>query len=104
VRFTAANWRANLPNTTLLVDDGRGFAFAEAGEAKGYARKTTGSYYTPDTLVQAMLVQYARPVLDRVESEAEDAALGFLDAKAEALGLLGHTRFAGRFSRTSRLD
>ncbi|MGO9062086.1 MAG: restriction endonuclease, partial [Candidatus Binataceae bacterium] len=38
-----------------LIEDGRGFAFAEGHEAKGHARKTTGSYYTPDSLVQALL-------------------------------------------------
>jgi hypothetical protein len=38
-----------------LKDDGRTFAFAEGGEAKGHARKTTGSYYTPDSLVQVLL-------------------------------------------------
>ena len=42
--------------TPHLSDDGRGFAFAEGGEAKGHARKTSGSYYTPDSLVQALLV------------------------------------------------
>ena len=42
------------------TDDGRGFAFAEGGEAKGHARKTTGSYYTPDSLVQALLDSRAR--------------------------------------------
>ena len=41
--------------TPRLIDDGRGFDFAEGGEAKGNARKTTGSYYTPDSLVQALL-------------------------------------------------
>jgi hypothetical protein len=41
--------------TPRLTNDGRGFAFAEAGEAKGNARKTSGSYYTPDTLVQELL-------------------------------------------------
>ena len=34
--------------TPRLTDDGRGFAFAEGGETRGHARKTTGSYYTPD--------------------------------------------------------
>src|SRR5439155_8772089 len=41
--------------TPRLTDDGRGFAFAEGGEAKGHARKTSGSYYTPDSLVQTLL-------------------------------------------------
>ena len=30
--------------TPRLIADGHGFAFAEAGEAKGNARKTSGSY------------------------------------------------------------
>ena len=33
-----------------ITDDGRQFAFATGGETKGNARKTTGSYYTPDSL------------------------------------------------------
>ena len=62
--------------TPRLTDDGRGFAFAEGGEAKGHARKTTGSYYTPDSLVQALLDSALDPVLDRVEAEADDPADG----------------------------
>src|SRR5271166_5617862 len=58
--------------TPGLTRDGRGFAFAESGEAKGNARKTTGSYYTPDSLVQALLDSALDPVLDRVEAEADD--------------------------------
>src|SRR3546814_1042165 len=38
--------------TPQLADDGRGFAFAEGAETKGKARKPSGSYYTPDSLVQ----------------------------------------------------
>jgi N-6 DNA Methylase len=60
--------------TPRLTEDGRGFAFAEGGEGKGHARKTTGSYYTPDSLVQALLDSALDPVLDRVEVEAEDPA------------------------------
>ena len=45
-------------------------------EAKGHARKTTGSYYTPDALVQVLLDSALDPVLDRVEMEAEDPAAG----------------------------
>ena len=60
--------------TPRLTDDGRGFAFAEGGETKGHARKTTGSYYTPDSLVQALLDRALDPVLDRVEAEADDPA------------------------------
>jgi hypothetical protein len=64
--------------TPRLTEDGRGFAFAEGGEGKGHARKTTGSYYTPDSLVQALLDSALDPVLDRVEAEAEDPAAALL--------------------------
>jgi hypothetical protein len=64
--------------TPRLTQDGRGFAFAEGLETKGNERKKTGSYYTPDTLVQALLDSALDPVLDRVESEAEDAAAALL--------------------------
>ncbi|MCZ7658807.1 MAG: N-6 DNA methylase, partial [Xanthobacteraceae bacterium] len=64
--------------TPRLTDDGRGFAFAEGGEARGHARKTTGSYYTPDSLVQALLDSALDPVLDRVVAEADDRAAALL--------------------------
>lgn len=64
--------------TPRLIEDGRGFAFAEGGEAKGHARKTTGSYYTPDSLVQALLSGALDPVLDRVTAEADDQAKALL--------------------------
>lgn len=64
--------------TPRLTADGRGFALAEAGEAKGNARKTSGSYYTPDSLVQALLDSALDPVLDRVEAEADDPAEALL--------------------------
>ncbi len=64
--------------TPQLTDDGRGFGFAEGGEARGHARKTTGSYYTPDALVQALLDSALDPVLDRVEAEADDPAAALL--------------------------
>lgn len=64
--------------TPQLNGDGRTFKFAEGGEAKGHARKTTGSYYTPDSLVQALLDSALDPVLDRVEAEADDPAAALL--------------------------
>ena len=64
--------------TPRLIEDGRGFAFAEGGEAKGHTRKTTGSYYTPDSLVQALLNSALNPVLDRVVAEAHDPAKALL--------------------------
>lgn len=60
--------------TPRLTQDGRGFAFAEGAETKGNERKKTGSYYTPDSLVQALLDSALDPVLDRVESESQDPA------------------------------
>ena len=60
--------------TPRLTDDGRAMIFAEGGEAKGHARKTTGSYYTPDSLVQALLDSALNPVLDQIEAEANDPA------------------------------
>jgi hypothetical protein len=65
--------------TPRLTQDGRGFAFAEGLETKGNERKKTGSYYTPDSLVQALLDSALDPVLDRVESEAQDAPTALLD-------------------------
>jgi hypothetical protein len=64
--------------TPQLTENGRGFSFAKGGEAQGHARKTTGSYYTPDSLVQALLDSALDPVLDRVEAEAEDSAAALL--------------------------
>jgi hypothetical protein len=64
--------------TPRLADDGRGFAFAEGGETKGHARKTSGSYYTPDSLVQVLLNSALDPVLDRIEADADDPAAALL--------------------------
>lgn len=67
--------------TPRLVENGRAFGFAEGAEARGNARKTTGSYYTPDSLVQALLDSALDPVLDRAE-RAEDPAKALLELKA----------------------
>jgi hypothetical protein len=64
--------------TPLLISDARGLTFAEGGEAKGHARKMSGSYYTPDSLVQALLDSAFNPVLDRIEAEADDPATALL--------------------------
>ena len=64
--------------TPRLMEDGRQFGFAEGGEAKGHARKTTSSYYTRDPLVQVLLDGALDPVLDRVEGEADDPASALL--------------------------
>lgn len=46
-----------------IGDGGRQFGFATGGETKGNARKTTGSYYTPDSLVQVLLDSALEPVI-----------------------------------------
>ncbi len=62
-----------------LGDDGKTLVFAsEAAEQKGNQRKTTGSYYTPDSLVQALLDTALNPVLDKTEAEADDPAKALL--------------------------
>jgi hypothetical protein len=62
-----------------LGDDGKTLLFAsEAAEQKGNQRKTTGSYYTPDSLVQALLDTALDPVLDKTEAEADDPANALL--------------------------
>jgi len=62
-----------------LGEDGKSLLFAsEAAEQKGNQRKTTGSYYTPDSLVQALLDSALDPVLDKTEAEADDPAKALL--------------------------
>jgi N-6 DNA Methylase len=47
----------------------RSFVFAEGAETKGNARKTSGSYYTPDSLVQLLLDSALDPVIERTVNE-----------------------------------
>lgn len=62
-----------------LADDGKTLRFAsEAAEQRGNQRKTTGSYYTPDSLVQALLDTALDPVLNKTEAEADDPAKALL--------------------------
>lgn len=46
-----------------LTENARTFGFATGGETKGNARKTSGSYYTPDSLVQVLLDSALEPVV-----------------------------------------
>ncbi|TAJ95557.1 MAG: restriction endonuclease [Reyranella sp.] len=58
-----------------LGDDGKTLLFAsEVAEQRGNQRKTTGSYYTPDSLVQLLLDTTLNPVLDDREAQASDPA------------------------------
>jgi hypothetical protein len=92
--------------TPLLIDEGRGFGFAKGDESKGNQRKTTGSYYTPDSLVQTLLDSALDPVLDRIESESRDKVEGLLGVTVidPACGsghflLSGARRIAARVAR-----
>lgn len=49
------------PNGDFVLDSG----------AKGNARKTSGSYYTPDSLVETLLDSALDPVLEKAEADAE---------------------------------
>jgi hypothetical protein len=89
--MTPVNWRAMeteelgsvyeslLELQPQLGEDGKNLHFAsEAAEQKGNQRKITGSYYTPDSLVQLLLDTTLDPVLDTTEAEADDLAAALL--------------------------
>jgi hypothetical protein len=91
--LTRVNWRdmeteelgsvyeSLLELTPRASADARTFAFAEGDESRGNARKTSGSYYTPDTLVKLLLDSTLDPVLDAAEARNID------DPAAEILKL-----------------
>ncbi len=59
-----------------IAADGRQFRFAGMDESKGNARKTSGSYYTPDSLVQELLDSALEPVIrERTQALTERAAI-----------------------------
>nr|WP_233398612.1 N-6 DNA methylase [Luteimonas sp. MC1828] len=58
--------------------DGRVFRFANADAAKGNARKTSGSYYTPDSLVQELLDSALEPVIQQRIAGAADPQAALL--------------------------
>jgi hypothetical protein len=59
--------------------DGREFGFATGGETKGNARKTTGSYYTPSSLVQVLLDSALEPVItDTIAKNPSDSVNALL--------------------------
>lgn len=62
-----------------ITKEGRQFSFATGSETKGNARKTSGSYYTPDSLVQVLLDSALEPVvadtIARNPARAADALL-----------------------------
>ena len=63
-----------------ITEDGRSFSFASADESRGHARKTTGSYYTPDELVQLLLASALDPVVKHaVNAHSDHAADALLE-------------------------
>ncbi len=80
----------------IREQQGRVFAFAGGAETKGNSRKVSGSYYTPDSLVQALLDTTLNPVLDKAEAEGGAEAILALNVIDPACGsghfLLGAAR------------
>lgn len=48
-----------------ITEEGRNFTFAGREESRGNARKTSGSYYTPDSLVEILLDSALEPVIEK---------------------------------------
>lgn len=64
-----------------IIDGGRQFTFAGGDEVRGNARKLSGSYYTPDNLVQALLDKSLEPVIARVSAAAAEPIKELLSIK-----------------------
>ncbi len=68
-----------LEHEPQIAEDGRTFRFAGRDESRGNARKTSGSYYTPDSLVEILLDSALAPVMEatitRHPDHPEDALL-----------------------------
>ncbi len=90
-----------------ITQDGRSFSFAGEAESRGHARKTTGSYYTPDELVQLLLKSALDTVVKRVvdaHPDQPEAALLELSIVDPACGsghflLAAARRLADRVAR-----
>lgn len=93
--LTRVNWRdmgseelggiyeSLLELTPQLAHDNRHFSFLEGAATKGNARKTSGSYYTPDSLVQELLDSALEPVVtDRLAPHGGALASGEAAARA----------------------
>jgi hypothetical protein len=61
-----------------ISGDGRRFGFANAEQSRGNARKTSGSYYTPDSLVQELLDSALEPVIAQRLAAADDQQTALL--------------------------
>ncbi|MDP1607398.1 MAG: N-6 DNA methylase, partial [Rhodocyclaceae bacterium] len=94
--LTRVNWRdmgseelgsiyeSLLELTPQLAHDNRHFSFLEGAATKGNARKTSGSYYTPDSLVQELLDSALEPVVV-ARLAPHGGALASGEAAAQAL-------------------
>lgn len=83
--LTRVNWRdmeteelgsvyeSLLELTPIASADTRTFTFAEGDETRGNARKVSGSYYTPDSLVQALLDETLDPLIEETVAGKDDA-------------------------------
>lgn len=88
--LTRVNWRDMGPEELgsiyeslleLVPDignDNRSFTFAVGDQTRGNARKTSGSYYTPDSLVQELLDSALDPVIAQRIAGAADQAQALL--------------------------
>lgn len=84
--LTRVNWRdmeteelgsvyeSLLELTPIANADTRTFTFAEGDETRGNARKVSGSYYTPDSLVQALLDESLNPLIEETIAGKDDQA------------------------------
>lgn len=116
--LTRINWRdmgpeelgsiyeSLLERVPILSADARRFDFAQGTETKGNARKTSGSYYTPDSLVQELLDSALEPVIQqRIAGSADpQAALLSITVCDPACGsghflLAAARRLAGRLAQ-----
>jgi hypothetical protein len=73
-----------VPQVSLTGLGGRAFTFATGDETKGNARKTSGSYYTPDSLVQVLLDSALEPVVAQALAPLPES-----DVAGRAAALLG---------------
>jgi hypothetical protein len=86
--LTRVNWRdmeteelgsvyeSLLELTPIASSDTRTFTFAEGDETRGNVRKVSGSYYTPDSLVQALLDESLDPLIEeRIAGKDDKAAI-----------------------------
>lgn len=87
-----------------ITDEAHAFRFAGDDESRGNERKTTGSYYTPDELVQQLLDSALEPVIEQRLAGAADpeAALLSITVCDPACGS-GHFLLAAAFRLADRL-